>query len=198
MINFGRNIFHNVLSSNSSGFIKTHSCYTALLQMTDDQKNGIDNKEAVAAVAVDLSKAFDVINHRLLRAKLKASGFSPRTLEMMSSYLLGRQQRVSVTGLCSNFKSIKTDVPQGSLLGPLLSNIFINYLNCVPSVSLRLQADNTTAYLSDVSPTILEFSMNENLQTLLSWFDSNLLTVNSTKTQALFRRTLWLCLFFIS
>ena len=157
MISFGRNIFHNVLSSNLSGFIKTHSCYTALLQMTEDWKNSIDNREAVAAVAVDLSIALDAVNHRLLLAKRKAYGFSPYTLEMMSSYLLGCQQCVSVAGLCSNFKSIKTGVPQGSFLGPLLSNIFISDLNCVPSVSLRLYADSTTAYLSDVSPTILKF-----------------------------------------
>ena len=69
------------------------------------------------------------------------------------------------------------------LLGPLLFNIFINDLNfCVPNVSLRLYADDTTAYLSDVSPTILEFSFNKDLQTLSSWFESNHLTVNSTKT----------------
>ena len=59
------NAFHNVLSSNLSGFIKTHSCCTALLKMTEDWRISTDNKEAAAAVAVDLSKAFDAINHRL-------------------------------------------------------------------------------------------------------------------------------------
>ena len=166
--------------------MKTHSCCTALLKMTGDWRNSIDNKEAVAAVAVDLSKAFDAINHSLLLAKLKAYGFSPHALELMSTYLLGRQQCVRLEGVCSNFKKVKSCVPQGSLLGPLLFNIFINDLNfCVPNVSLRLYADDTTAYLSDVSPTILEFSFNKDLQTLSSWFESNHLTVNSTKTQAL-------------
>ena len=69
-------------------------------------------------------------------------------------------------------------------MGPLLFNIFINDLNfCVPNVSLRLYADYATAYRSDVSPTILEFSFNKDLQTLSSWFESNYLTVNSAKTQ---------------
>ena len=83
------NAFHNVLSSNLSGFMKTHSCCTTLQKMTEDWRNRIDNKEAVAA---DLSKAFDAINHRLLLAKLKAYVFSPHTLDLMFTYLLGRQQ----------------------------------------------------------------------------------------------------------
>ena len=143
--------------------MKTHSCYTALLQITEDWKNSIDNKDAIAAVTVDLSKAFDAINHRLLLKKLKAYGFSLHTLEMMSSYLLGRQQCVGVTGSKLNFISIITGVPQGSLLGPMLFNIFINDLSCVPSVSLRLYADDTIAFLSDVSPTILQFSIDKDL-----------------------------------
>ena len=77
---------------------------------------------------------------------------------------------VSVTGVCSNFMSIITGTPQGSLLGPMLFNIFINDLSCVPSVSLQLYADETTAFLSDVSPTILQFSIDKDLQTLSLWF----------------------------
>ena len=125
--------------------------------MTEDWRSSIDNKEAVAVVAVDLSKAFDAIDHNLLLAKLKAYGFATRALELMSTYLLGRQQCVRLDGVCSD-KTAKSGVPQGSLLRQLFFNIFINDLNfCVPNVSLWLYADDTTAYLSDVSPTILEF-----------------------------------------
>ena len=97
--------------------MKTHSCCTALLKITEDWRNSIDNSEAVAAVAVDLSKALDAINHRLLLQKLKAYGFSPHALELMCTYLLGRQQCVRLEGVCFNFKTVKTGVPQGSLFG---------------------------------------------------------------------------------
>ena len=130
---------------------------------------------------MDLSKAFDAINHHLLLAKLTAYGFSPHALELMSTYLPGRQQCVRLEGVCSNFK--KGNVAFLKAIGPLLFNIFINDLNfCVPNVSLRLYADDTTAYLSDVFPTILEFSFNKDLRTLSSWIESNHLIVNSTKT----------------
>ena len=127
-------VFHNVLSSNLFGFMKTHSCRTALLQMSEDWRNSIDNREAVGAVAVDLNKAFKAINHHLLFTKLKAYGFSPHALEMMSSNLLGRQQCVSVAGVCPNFKSVKTGVPRGLLLEPLLFNISINDLHLIGAV----------------------------------------------------------------
>ena len=74
-----------------------------MLKMTEDWKNSIDNKEAVVAIAVDLSKAFDATNH----AKLKAYGFSPHALELMFTYLLGRQQCVRLEGLCSKFKTVR-------------------------------------------------------------------------------------------
>ena len=173
------------LSLNLSGFLKTHSCCTALLKMTEDWRESLDDREAVIAVAVDLSKAFDSINHRLLLAKLRAYGFSQPALDLMTSYLLERKQRVRVKGVVSSYSTVKTGVPQGSLLGPLLFNIFINDVNySVPNVSLRLYADDTTSYGADVSPTVLEFVVNKDLKTLSSWFKSNHLNVNNSKTQA--------------
>ena len=177
--------FHEHLSPNLSGFLKKHSFCTALLKMTKDWRRILYKREAVIAVAVDLSKAFDSINHNLLLAKLQAYGSSPSASNLIYSYLLGRRQRVKLSGICSNYSEVMVGVPQGSLLGPLLFKIYINDLNyALPDVSLRLYADDTTMYASDVSPMVLEFVVNNGLERSSSWFRENHLVINNTKTQA--------------
>lgn len=172
--------FHEHLSPNLSGFLKKHSRCTALFKMTEDWRRSLDKREAVIAVAVDLSKAFDSINHNLILAKLKAYGSPPSALNLISSYLLGRRQQVKLSGVCSSYSEVMVGVPQESLLGPLLFNIYINDLNyAIPDVSLRLYADDTTMYASDVSPMVLEFIMNKGHERLSSWFRENYLVINN-------------------
>ena len=177
------NTFCRHLPQNLSGFQKNHSCCPALLKMTEDWRS-LDNRESAMAVAVDLSKAFDSIN--LLLAKLKAYGLSQSAMSLLSSYLLGRKQRVCLHGVCSSYSELRAGLPQGSLLGPLLFNIFINDLNyAVPDVSLRLYADDTTLYASDVFPIALQFVVNRGLSRLSESFDANYLLINNAKRQAL-------------
>ena len=81
--------FYWRLSRNLSGFFKGHSCCTALLKLTEDWRTCLDRREAVAAVVIDLSKAFDSVCHPLLLAKLKAYGFTRDALEIRTTYLMG-------------------------------------------------------------------------------------------------------------
>ena len=105
--------------------------------MTEDWSRSLDNRVSAMAVAVDLSKAFDSIN--LLLAKLEAYGLSQSAMKLMSSYLLGRKQRVCLHGVCSSYSELRAGLPQGILLGPLFLNRFINDLNyAVQDESLRL------------------------------------------------------------
>lgn len=95
------NAFQPRFSSNLSGYLKGHSCCSALLKMTEYWCASLDQKESLAVISIDLSKAFDSITHNLLLAKLKAYGFSTSALNLMTSYLKDQRQRVNVQGTYS-------------------------------------------------------------------------------------------------
>ena len=123
--------------------------------------------------------------HPLLLAKLKVYGYTDDALELMTAYLLGRRRGVKLDGVYSPWRTITTGVPQGSLSGPLLFNMYINDLNYfISNMSLRLYADDTTEYASDVSPTVLQCVINSDHSVLSRWFRLNYLKINAAKTQA--------------
>ena len=154
--------------------------------MMDDWRLALDSKKIPGAIAVDLSKAFDLICHNLLLAKLRAYGLNNDAIAFLQSYLTDRQYRVKFHGKFSERCPVKCGVPHGSLLGRLLFNIFLNDLNFAGQISsLHLYADDTTTYASDRDIVTLEISLNQDLNILVTWFSQNYLTVNSIKTQGM-------------
>ena len=127
------------------GFRKGYNAQHALMRATEKWKACLDNGGKIGAVFMDLSKAFDCIRHDLLIAKLHAYGFSREALLLVYSYLENRQQRVKINGSFSSYKHLRFGVPQGSVLGPLFFNIYINdLLLSIQETDICNYADDTT------------------------------------------------------
>ena len=167
-------VFTPVFSDNMSGLLLGHSCCSALLKLTDDWRQALDNKKDVAVVAIDLSKAFDSICHNVLLAKLKAFGVHDSDIKLIQSYLSGRFQRVKCNEKVSDWLPLRCGVTQGSLLGPLFLNIFVNDVNySAGSSSQSLYADDTTQCIAHESPCTFESTLNQDIERLTLWFTKN-------------------------
>merc|ERR1711954_372892 len=124
------------------GFRKNHSTEHALIELTDQIKSNIGENKLSCGIFIDLSKAFDTVNHEILLGKLEHYGIKGNTLTLLKSYLSDRKQYVQIEKSKSQTRSISCGVPQGSVLGSLHFVLFINDLPaCCPSGKVRIFAD---------------------------------------------------------
>ena len=130
-----------------SAYRQSHSTVTALLNVTDDIYDALENSEVTFLVLLDYSKAFDCANHRLILAKLKAAGFHNDSLSFGTFYLSGRSQKVKTGTKESSLENVINGVPQGSVLGPLLFMILISDIrDAIKRDGYHLYADDTQLY----------------------------------------------------
>ena len=169
-------------SKHLTGFRKKHSTQNTLLVMIEKWKTILNKKLKVGALFMDLSIAFDTLDHSLLLAKLSAYNFDNNSLSFVRSYLTNRIQRCKIENHFSNWREIKTGVPQGCILGPLLFNIFINDIALfVESSSICNYADDNTLFAFGKTFDEVTRKLQDDFLILDEWFFNNFLVLNSDK-----------------
>ena len=180
---------NKLLYGSQYGYRKNHSTETACLELVDKLYRQLDDNQSPFCVFIDLSKAFDTIIHKILLAKLKYYGFDINALSWFNSYLSDRKQFVEVEGHRSETNFIRTGVPQGSTLGPLL---FIIYMNDINNVSEALKSilfaddtslNSTISVFSASDTRELSSKINNELLKVIDWLRANKLSLNVKKTK---------------
>ena len=197
---------NHLIHPNHHGFRAGHSTTTGLIQMYDAWVEALDCDKYTGACFLDLSEAFDIVDHPLLMEKLKLYGFSENSLSWVGSYLTGRSQTVYIESFLSKVLLVPTSVPQGSILGPLLYIIFTNELpelvhdheaqgtkpynmKCTPCGNLCCYADDSTFSYSSSSIQEISDKISENYTGIAQFMSNNKLKLNGDKTHLMLLAT---------
>ena len=173
----------NLINSAQHGFLLGRSCDTNLITLTDDIASSLHNDTGIDIIYFDFAKAFDTVNHDLLLYKLKnCYKIDTRLLKFIKSYLQNRCQRTSLENVFSNYLPVKSGVPQGSVLGPLLFVLFINDIsNSVsPGTNICLFADDTKIWRRMNSEEDCAILQND-IDNLYNWCIYNQMRFNPSK-----------------
>lgn len=181
---------HNLLPRNQSAYRPHHSCESALLRLVNDILDGMEHKEVTALIALDLSAAFDTVDHSILLNVLECQyGVRACALKWVDSYLRPRSCQVTVDSMLSTVRELHCSVPQGSCLGPWL---YLTYAGTIfdiipPSISVYGFADDHTANKRFKPMPSDETDAIEELQkcavSINEWMNSNKLKMNNSKTE---------------
>ena len=175
---------NNKLTSSQHGFWKGHSCQMQLLETVHQWTRCLDSASSSHVVFTDFSKAFDTVLHKRLLLELQHIGIRRKLLDWISSFLQNHRQRVQIDGASSEWCSVASGVPQGSILGPLLFIIYINDIGKDLSSHTGLFADDCT-FSREVSSRQDCLSLQEDLNRLLKWASKWQLALNTNKCKVM-------------
>ena len=175
----------SLLANCQYGFRSMSSTADAIAEFLDNVYSTIDRREYLIAIFLDLSKAFDTVDHSILLNKLESKGIRGVTLEWFRSYLSDRRQYVTVSGHTSDTVDVVSGVPQGSILGPVLFNIYIDDMHGCCSLGMIHYADDTTLFTSGADIVALVSYLNAELLRVDDWLKRNRLFLNVSKSKAM-------------
>ena len=175
-------LVRNILCQHQSGFRSAHSTQTAITEVKDFILKKIETREYVGAILIDLKKAFDTVDHKILLKKMFCYGFQDQSFEWIESYLSNRFQMTKFNEAMSDFvKEEIYGVPQGSVLGPLFFLIYKNDIDKVMSGLFHLYADDTIFVHSNRIKLDLVYSLNRQISKLSKWLARNKLTLKKDR-----------------
>ena len=174
---------HQLLSLSQYGFRQAHSTEHAILDMIESIRTNMDKRLYSCGVFIDLKKAFDTVDHKILLDKRNYYGFRGIVNQCFFSYLTNRTQTTEINSYISDREVVSCGVPQGSVLGPLLFSLYVNDIQyCSRKLKFFLFADGTNVLYSHDNLKTLELIVNTELHNLLNWLTANKLTLNRKKS----------------
>ena len=181
-----------ILYPKQFGFQKSHSTDHALLQLVDQIYESFERNEYTIGVFIDLSKAFDTVDHNILLKKLEIYGISDTHLQWFRNYLSNRKQYIQFDGWQkTNYKTVKCGVPQWSILRPLLFLLYINNIQFTSDLLDPIMfADDTNLFYSKKDINTAFLKVNTELQKTNEWFISKKLSLNVKKSKYFFSTNL--------
>ena len=172
---------NKLLSTRQFGFGAKISTELAATLLLDDIRRNVDKGQLVGTVFVDLSKAFDTTSHSTLLTKLPSYGVDGKELTWFEDYLFDRSAQVSYYDVLSEAQQLKSGVPQGSILGPLLFVLFFNDITDEIETNIVKYAEDTVIYWADKDVTNLSKILTNEMTKLEKWMDENELILNAKK-----------------
>ena len=168
---YSESFLNNILC----GFQKAHSMQHALLKLLQSWQQVLDNGGFIGTILMDLLKAYDCIPHNLLIAKLECYGVDKANLGLLLDYITYRKQLTKIDSSFSSWCHINTGVPQESILGPLLFNIFINNFFSTQMSEVCNFADDSTLFCGDKNLDLVFLNLDSDLSNVMDWFKINFL-----------------------